>query len=243
MLRLAKFGLLLMLAIYPVTPVSASETLILNTGIRDPFTTGEQNGFIDRLIQQAFLRMGKEATVSVYQKSAKALENANLGIDDGAALRIKGLEETYPNLVRVPEKLMDNQFVIYGLNKPVTAQNWADLDGLNIAYIKGWQVFQNNLKDHKTTTLARNPQHLFDLLISGQVDYILYERWQGLWRARQFGITLTTNPQPLVETEMFVYMHKKHRATIEPLAQALAKMKQDGTYQAIFDQTLGRLVP
>ena len=224
-----------------VSPALAMEKIIFNTGIRDPFTTNKKDGFIDKVLHETFRRIGFDAKLIVYQNSAKALKNANVGIDDGAALRIQGLEKKFPNLIRIPEKLMDNDFVAYSMNTPVATSDWAALDGAKIAYVNGWQVFQNNLMDHKATTRTKNAQQMFDLLSSGKVDYMLYERWQGLWRAQQLGVDIKVSEPPLAKREMFMYLNSKHAHLVSKASDALAQMKKDGTYKAIFDQTLGQL--
>ena len=43
----------------------------------------------------------------------RGLINANAGIEDGDLARITGLEKQYPNLVRVPEKLVDLDFTAF----------------------------------------------------------------------------------------------------------------------------------
>ncbi|PHS79641.1 MAG: hypothetical protein COB59_00935 [Rhodospirillaceae bacterium] len=224
-----------------LSPAIAMEKLIFNTGIRDPFTTNKGDGFIDQIIHETFRRIDIDAKLIVYQNSAKALINANNGIDDGAALRIQGLEKKYPNLIRIPEKLMDNEFVAYSMNPPVATNEWSAMAGAKIAYINGWQIFQNNLADHKATTRTKNAQKMFDLLSSGKVDLMLYERWQGLWRAQQLGINIQVSEPPLAKREMFMYLNNKHADLVDKASTALAEMKQDGTYQEIFNRTLGQL--
>lgn len=240
-----KFKSLLALGVlgglFAIAPAYAMETITLNTGIRDPFTTKDKDGFVDRVIKEVFHRIGVEADVIVYQNSAKSLENANVGIDDGVALRIEGLEKKFPNLMRVPEKLMDNDFVAYSTKVPYATDNWASMDGFKIAHVNGWQIFQNNLAGHKATSKTKNAQQMFDLLTANEVDFILYERWQGLWRAQQLGVPIQASEPPLASMKMFMYLHKKHAHLVEGAAAALADMKKDGTYGKIFNQTLGRL--
>lgn len=233
------FGIVVAVFLAVVAPAYAGSKIVLNTGIRDPFTTQNKQGFIDQLIREVFRRIDVEAEVIVYQTASKSLNNANQGIDDGAALRVKGLEQKFPNLVRVPEKLMDNDFVAYSINLDVTTDDWSSLDDYRIAYINGWQIFQNNLDNHKKTTKTKNAQQLMDLLTSGDVDLVLYERWQGLWRAKQLGISLSSHEPPLAVREMFMYLNNKHQDLVDPAAAALSDMKKDGTYQKIFDSTLG----
>lgn len=222
-------------------PVFANEKITLSTGIRDPFTTVEKSGFIDLLVKEIFRRIGIDATVTVYQNSAKSLANANIGIDDGAALRIKGLGKKFPNLIRVPEKIMDNDFVAYSIIKPIVTDRMSALDEVTIAYINGWQIFQNSLSAHNFTTRTKTALQMFDLLTARKVDFILYERWQGLWRARQLGLTIQVSEPPLAKREMFMYLNNKHSGLVNKVSAALLEIKKDGTYQEIFDRTLGEL--
>gem|GEM_PF-255276 len=219
----------------------AADKIVLNTGIRDPFTTMAEDGFVDQIVKEAFRRAGLEVTIIVYQNSAKSLENANRGIDDGAALRIMGLEKKFPNLIRVPEKMMDNDFLAYSLREQEGLADWASLKQKRIAYIGGWQIFQNNLQDHPATVKTKNAQQMFDLLSAGEVDLILYERWQGLWRAKQLGLRPISAEPPLAKREMFMYLNEKHRPLVTKVSNALASMKKDGTYARIFNDTLGKL--
>lgn len=216
----------------------ANEKLVLSTGTRDPFTTTDRQGFLDLLIKEVFRRIDIDAEIIVYQASARALKNANEGIEDGVSLRVKGIEKNFPNLVRVPEKIMDNDFVAYSIHDYLGIKDWASVSSHDIAYILGWQIFQNNLPDHKSTVRAKDAGQLMELLTHDRVDLILYERWQGLWRAKQLNLKLKVYEPPLAKREMFMYLHKKHAHLIDRVAASLAEMKQDGTYQKIFDQTL-----
>ncbi|MDH5258964.1 MAG: transporter substrate-binding domain-containing protein, partial [Gammaproteobacteria bacterium] len=46
---------------------------------------------------------------------------------------------------------------------------------------------------------------------------------------------------PLARKAMYIYLHKKHKELVTPLSKALLAMKNDGTYQKIFHQTLSGL--
>ena len=212
--------------------------LMLNTGTRAPYTTEAKTGFLDLVIAEVFRRIGHQAEVPVYGASARALSDANEGIDDGAAMRVKGLEKKYPNLIRVPEKVIDNDFVAYSKNLRVNTNSWVALKAYDVAYILGWKVFERGLKGAKNVTLPRNADQLITLIKNDRVDIILYERWQGLKRAKDQGLKLRVHEPPLAKREMYMYLHKKHAALVDGAAKALADMKRDGTYQAIIDKTL-----
>lgn len=234
-LRLPLLSLLLACTIS--APVAA-ESLVFNTGTRDPYTTDDNTGFLNQVVKEMFARLDIEAEVIVYQASARALQNANEGIDDGASLRVAGLERKFPNLVRVPEVLIENDFVAYSLGKTLDTKDWSTLAPYEISYILGWQIFQNNLRDHTHTLRAKDAEQMFALLKNDRTEFILYERWQGLWRAKALGLDVTTHEPPLASREMFIYLHSKHAHLVEPAAAALRAMKADGSYQAIVARTL-----
>ncbi|MES9878340.1 MAG: hypothetical protein ABW162_12320 [Candidatus Sedimenticola sp. PURPLELP] len=226
-----------------VSELTAGETLTLNTGTRNPYTTEEGQGFLDQVIGELFRRIGEKAEVTVYDASARALANANNGIDAGAAMRIKGIEKKYPNLVMVPEKLIDNDFVAYTLRYDYKIESWADLSSYLTGYILGWQIFERQLPPGTQAEKAVDPGQLFTLLQKGRVDVILYERWQGLWRAGHMGMDVLTHEPPLAQRAMYIYLHRRHAHLVESLSAELARMKQDGSYQAIVARTLTPLTP
>lgn len=213
-------------------------TLVLNTGVRMPYTQPDRSGFLDRLVAELFQRVGLKAEVQVYEASERAMQNANAGIDDGMAMRIKGLEAQYPNLIRVPEKVIDNDFVAYSRRQAFPTRGWETLAPYQVAHIIGWKVFENNLGGDRHVTLVRNAEQLFELLRQDRTDIILYERWQGLWWARQMALEAKLLEPPLASQEMFIYLNRKHAALVEPVAAALAAMKKDGSYKRIVDATL-----
>lgn len=240
MLRHTFLALLFSLAL---VAEATADPLVFNTGTRDPYTTNDNKGFLNQVVAEMFSRLGHKADVIVYQASARALQSANDGIDDGASLRVSGLTKKFPNLVQIPEVLIENDFVAYSLGKSLETKDWASLNDHEITYILGWQIFQNNLKGHTKTLKAKDPHQMFQLLKNDRVDFVLYERWQGLWRAKDLGLSVTTHEPPLAKREMFIYIHNKHMDLVEPAAQALRAMKADGTYQAIIDRTLKPLIP
>lgn len=216
----------------------ATGTLVLNTGVRMPYTQPNRSGFLDRLVAEVFRRIGIKAEVQVYEASERAMQNANGGIDDGIAMRIKGLETQYPNLIRVPEKVIDNDFVAYSRKHRFPTQGWDSLAPYHVAHIIGWKVFENHLGERRDVTLVRNAEQLFELLRQDRADVILYERWQGLWWSRQMALDARLLEPPLATQEMFIYLHRRHEALVVGVAAALAAMKKDGSYGRIFDETL-----
>lgn len=215
-----------------------AEPLRLNSGVGAPYFLPDKQGFLDLLVPEVFRRIGVEAEAVQYSASERAMINANNGIDDGVAMRIKGLEKDYPNLVRIDEKVIDNEFVGYASRVQIATTGFDTLRNHQVAYIIGWKVFEPVLPPGDAVTLAKDAGQLFSLLEHDRADVILFERWQGAHILRERGIKAHLLWPPLVSTEMFMYVHAKHAHLAEPAAKALRAMKADGAYQRIAVQTL-----
>lgn len=226
------FGLIL-----AALPLHA-EPLRLNSGVGAPYFLPGKQGFLDLLVPEVFRRIGVEAEAVRYAASERAMINANNGIDDGVAMRIKGLDREYPNLVRIDEKVIDNEFVGYASRAQFATTGFDTLRKHHVAYIIGWKVFEAVLPPGDSVTLAKDAEQLFSLLEHDRADVILFERWQGAYILRERGIKAHLLWPPLVSTEMFMYLHSKHAHLAEPAARALRAMKADGTYHRIAVQTL-----
>jgi len=224
-------------------PARAGETLVLSTSVGAPYTTPDRSGFLDQLLLAVSREIGVAVEVLVYPAaSERSLLNANEGVDDGQALRVAGLEQQYPNLIRVPEPVIVNDFVALSSKHRFDTPNWDALAPYAVTYIIGWKVFEANVPKGTERTLVRSADQLFVLLDKGRADVALYERWQGLALARGMNLKVQAMEPPLLRTDMYMYLHKKHAELVPRMAQALLKLKKNGAYQRIFDATLKPLV-
>ncbi len=218
-----------------------AEPLRLNSGVGAPYFQSDKKGFLDLLVPAVFRRIGVEAEGVQYAASERAMLNANNGIDDGVVMRIKGLEKTYPNLIRIEEKVIDNEFVGYATRVKFTTTDFASLKDYQVGYINGWKIFESGLLPGTAVTKVQDVEQLFALLARDRADVVLFERWQGNHLLNEQGIQADMLTPPLVTTEMFMYLHRKHAHLVEPAARALRAMKADGSYQAIAAQSLPNL--
>lgn len=232
--------LLLLFLLY--TPqILANDSLVFNSTGQPPINTIKQNGFLDDLLRDALLRIGYRLTVE-RMPAERGLRNANKGLIDGEMSRIKGIDKVYPNLVRVPEKVMDWEFVIFS-RKPIDAtRGWKGLAGVRVGYITGWKILENNVPSTAVVTKARNSSQLFRLLNRGRVDAVIYERWAGLLIVQSSGYTGVKIRWPaLAKKKMYIYLHSRHRNIVSKLRAAVAGMKKDGSYQRLVKKHFGFL--
>jgi polar amino acid transport system substrate-binding protein len=216
------------------TSHAASEiTLVLNDTNEPPFTTNAGDGFLDMVAGEAFRRAGLRLQL-VKLPPERGLVNANAGIEDGDLTRIAGLEKNYPNLVRVPEKLMDWHFVAFARQAKPAAASWAKLEPYSVGHIKGWKIFEQSLLPATHITTADNSEQLFSMLDKNRIDVALYERWLGYALIRQMGIeNLHVVEPPLAVKEMFIYLHQRHADKVAAIAAALRAIKAEGLYTRV----------
>lgn len=233
----------LVLLFYTAAPslVNAERSLSITSGRGEPFVTSEHNGFYDLIVKNMFQRINIKAN-TVLLPSERSLINANAGINDGNIARIKGIEKKYKNLVRVPEKIIDFDFVAFTKNKQYKITNWRDLEPYNVAFINGWKVFEKKVTHYKSLVRTRDSAQLFKLLKNNRADIVLYDLWSGVWWAKQNTSKTHYLMPPIASYQLYLYVNKKHEKLVPSLTQALQSMKQDGTYQKIYDQSLSRLL-
>ncbi len=223
------------------TQSSYATELTLNTATTAPLSTPQLTGFLDQVVKEALARNGY--TLKTTQLPAeRALKNVNAGIEDGEMLRIKGMEKLYPNLIRVPEKVIDVEFVAFGLHNINLNNGWFSLTPYSISFINGWKIYEKNVPKQAEITKVRTVKQLFFMLLKKRADIILYERWGGLLYLKNKHLnTIKMELPPLAKKEMFIYLHKKHKLLVPKLAATLRQMKLDGSYQHIFNKILAPL--
>ncbi|MGB9128071.1 MAG: transporter substrate-binding domain-containing protein [Thiobacillus sp.] len=230
-LSVAIAGMLLLTA----GPVRAAEmpVLVINDTNEPPFTTADGRGFLDAVAGEAFRRAGVRLRL-VKLPAERALLNANAGIEDGDLTRITGLEAHYPNLVRVPEKLIDWEFAAFGRD-PALPAHWETLRTHPVGHIRGWKIYEQQLAGAPHVVTAEDPAQLFRQLQLKRIEVALYARWQGLSRIQSQGVTDVHLLEPLLaRREMFIYLHKRHAALVPKLAAALRAIKAEGLYDRLY---------
>lgn len=207
--------------------------LVLNNPTAPPFTTATHNGLLDIVAGEAFRRAGLDLSL-VKLPAERGLINANAGIDDGDLSRIAGIEKAYPNLVRVPEKIFDMDFVAFSRTDLVKHASWYSLQPYSVGYITGWKIFDQNLLPGTEITMAQTPRQLMRMLELGRIQFALYSRWMGLaiLKAMHKDNIKVIEPS-LAQRAMYIYLNKRYRRYIPAITRALRTIKKEGLYTRI----------
>lgn len=109
----------------------------------------------------------------------RGLKNSNNGSIDGEMSHVKGFNKVYTNLVRVPEKIMDWEFVVFSSKAIDLSPGWSAFSGKLVSHINGWKILEKNIPDDAEITKTANAGELFTLLEKKRTDFIIYEKWAG----------------------------------------------------------------
>lgn len=216
----------------------AQSTLTLNTADSSPYSRPDNSGFYDVLLSQVFDKIGVKISIN-HLPSKRSIFNANAGIDDGEYARVKGIEDSYENLVIVDEKLINFGFTVFSKDQSIKVSDWEDLKGYNIAYINGWKIYESNAMSYKSLIIANNVKELFNLLVNDRVDLILYEKWRGVDYIKETGLSgIYPAPEPLATKGMYLYLNKKNSALVQDIKSAIQTLKYDGQYDKLIKAIL-----
>jgi len=210
---------------------SPASALVLNTDGAPPHSRPGDTGFEDRIILEAFRRIGVPVRL-VRLPSERALKNADQGVDDGNFVRIAGLSSQYPNLIRVPEPMSELSFTAFTRNPAIATATWDDLRGRNVGLVTGWKLAEQNLANAPHISRVRDEEALFALLDKGRVEVVVSSLHTGGEIVRRHGYrNVRALSPPLAVVPMYLYMNKKHAGLVPLLDQALRHMRQDGSLQ------------
>lgn len=221
--------------------VYGQPTLYIGSAFEPPISRIDQTGIVDRIVRQAFARIGENVLIT-HLPAERSLLNASQGINDGDLIRVDGLQSYYPDLVQVHEKLIDFEFVAFSKQPQILIDEWQDLSRYSVGIVRGWKILEEKAADALLTQVD-SLALLMTLLETGRADLVIYERLAGLYAIQNMQITGVHQIEPpLAIQPMYLYVHRKHNDLVDPLVSALKEMKQDGTYQQIIVKGLQTLI-
>lgn len=232
---------LLCLSLPPRAFSAEGPVLVLNVTNAPPFTNAEGTGYADIVAAEAFRRAGLGLRL-VEIPSERGLRLANEGTADGDLGRIEGMEQQYPNLVRVPESFVRLEFAAFAKD-PAVPPRLESLRSRRVGIVRGWKVYEDALSGAPDVVRADDPSQLFLLLQKDRIEVALYERWMGLALLQKQGETRVRPLQPpLAVRDLFVYLNRRHAARAAPIAAALRAMKAEGFCDRVYRERVLPLV-
>ncbi len=212
----------------------------INTGFKPPVSL-----IYKQVMEEAFARIGED--VDFREVSAqRSIALANDGVDDGDCCRIEEITELFPNLVRVPVKVIDIDFVAFVRDPSITIADWDALQAYDVGVVSGWKILEQGLEKHPPKTLytLESPDSLFGMLAKDRIQVATIGRLVGYQKLQALGYTdIHVAEPPLVSRPLYLFLHRKNADLVPRLTEALQGMRDDGTLRRIQNAVIEPLLP
>ncbi|CAN2039580.1 Transporter substrate-binding domain-containing protein [Candidatus Magnetomoraceae bacterium gMMP-15] len=229
-----KFFNIFIVLIFVVSSSSMAQTTLTFTSADDQ--SHSRSKAINAILIECFKRMGIGLEI-IPMPSKRSLKNANNGTEDGNFLRTHGITQAYPNLIKVPERISVNRIVAFSKNTNIKIRGWKSLLKYHLVYVNGWRNCERELKNSKAKTVVKNEELLLTLLEKDRAEVGIFGQSNGMEALKKLGYSnIKVLEPPIVVSNLFLYVHKKHEGLIPEIVKNLQKMKKDGTYENLLGQ-------
>ena len=194
----------------------------------------------EKVLIEAYRRLGVTIKL-VPMPGARALRLAASGRYDGELARIGGLENTYPDLLRVPTPVNHLEGFALTRRQGLEILHVGDLTALKIGVRRGIKFTDELTRGMDVIPVNQNDQ-LIDILNRGRVDAVVMALTSLLdQQAKGRLVGIKVQEPALVRRGMYHYLHKKHHNWLKPLNEQLLKMRNEGLLDLFRAQALAKL--
>ncbi|MBD3897023.1 transporter substrate-binding domain-containing protein [Halomonas sp. ML-15] len=202
--------------------------------------TGEMIGFDMDIINEVAERAGFEVNLTTMEFAGiiPAVQTGNQEI----AIAGVTITEERAEIVDFSDPYYDSglQIIVRADNDDV--ETIEDLEGKSIATRIGstsYDYLQETLGDDADITPYPGNSDMYMALLGGNVDAAFYDAPNVAYFSQTRGEGRTKVVGPLYEGQQYGIVFHQGSEWVEPANQALAEMREDGTYDAIYEEWFG----
>lgn len=194
------------------------------------------------VVKEAYKRIGIPVTISI-RPAKRALAESSAGVTDGEVNRIAKTAKLHPSLLPVGPPIIALRGVAFVIGKKFTIGNWEDLRPYRIGVVRGI-VFSDKPTQGMNRFQAKDPRHLFKLLVFDRIDVAITSALNGRFIIGKYfpGKKIRALDPPLIDIDTFHFLHEKHRDLIPVVAKSLDDMKKSGRIEEIIGNAIRNMI-
>jgi len=193
------------------------------------------------VVSEAYERLGIQTHITELP-AERSITQANNGKVDGEICRIKGIGDTYANLIMIPVVVNMFEVTVFAKDINFPVKGWDSLKPYTIGIKIGTKFAETGTKGMNVTPVPTNKQ-LFFMLDSGRTDVVVTARVTGLYELKQLRIKGIRVLEPsLKKNKLYHYVHKKHRSIIPALTKVLQEMEAEGRIEELRQEAVTELL-
>lgn len=196
----------------------------------------------EEVITEAYRRIG-ESIELVYLHGSSAMQTVNEGRVDGELFRISGMENRYPNLIRVPVRVVNIEFVVFSTEPALKIRAWDDLLPYSYAYVRGIRALETRVPPSAKVSYVKNSAQAMHMLAEDRIELVLNARLNGLKTISEQGLSGIYAVKPaLLTLDLFHYLHVDNQHLVAPLTAAMRNMENEGFMQHARDKMIENIL-
>lgn len=218
--------------------------LMMNTfSSAEPFQVAALEGSsnsapVKTLMTEVYQRLGIEFETSYYP-ARRSLMLTNRGVADAELQRIGGLEQSYPNLVRVPTSVGSFYAAAFtrGLQFPI--EGWQSIKPYRLGIVGGVKFAEAGTKG-MDVSVADDMEMLIKMLDGNRIDVAIISLHTGLDVIKQLGFQNISVLKPMIdEYPLYHYLHRKHALLVPKIDEQIRILKAQGRFEEIWPSYWG----
>ena len=179
------------------------------------------------IVHEAYRRLGMDA-VEDNVPGARSVQELNDGKVFGDVMHFKGLENSYPNVVRVPVAVTYFEAVAFTDGRDLHVTDWASARGYRVCIRRGIKAIEVATTGMKNVEVVNQYESIFAMLKAGHCDIAILpsETWLEVRRLNITG--LRSLEPPLQIWPLYHYVNKAHADIVPALTHVLLEMQKSG---------------
>ena len=218
----------------------AETELHISTGFTSPVSD-----FYRSVLSEADNRMSNVSIKFEELPAERSLVLANKGINDGECCRIPAvITKEYTNLYPIGISFFTARFSAFSQHNKTDIKSFDDLKPFSVGTVKGWKIAVININkvQPQEIHIVTTPEQLIEMIKQNRIDYGVVGYLSGL---QSISSTQASNVRaiepPLIEKELYLLLHKKHKHLISDFDDTFESMKKDGTIDRIYNKLIESL--
>jgi polar amino acid transport system substrate-binding protein len=153
----------------------------------------------------------------------RALVDSSGGKLDGEVHRNVHVQEQYPSLLIVRPAINYIEPSVFTKDRQVVVTGWSSLRGLRVGIVRGVGTSEDGTRGLKDVLAVTTLEQLMLALDADRIDVAISDAFSGLASLRRLGLEsrIRVLTPPLQRTEIFHFLHVKHRALVPRVERAL----------------------
>lgn len=223
-----------------ITPSYSEINLHITTGFTPPVTD-----FYESVLIEADKRLEKISITFEVLPAERSLVLANQGINDGECCRFPAvITPEYKNLLPVNESFFTARFNVFTKNNDTQIEKFEDLKPFSVGTVAGWKIAVIRIKEVNPaeTHIVITPEQMFKMLEFERIDFGVMGYLSGLKSISSLKLNhIKIIEPPLIEKQLFLMIHNKHKKHIPVIEKIFGEMKDDGTIDKLYNNLIESL--